>query len=181
MNDFQRAVQFVLWHETVFAKGSYGDFSKAVTELVPGDNGGATKFGIDQASHPDVDVAKLTLDQATDIYRDSYWVPSRAAELPWPLNLAHFDAAVNCGINRANKILQNTVNVDADGIFGPQTALAVYGAWKQDGTVAVSLHACDLRKTFYKNLCDEQPSKMKFLKGWLNRVSDLELVIQKPI
>src|SRR6478735_11274468 len=40
----------------------------AAYENVPGDPGGPTKYGIDQRSHPDVNIRALTKEQAKAIY-----------------------------------------------------------------------------------------------------------------
>lgn len=45
--------------------------------LVRNDKGGLTKFGISQASHPTLDIASLTVEQAIPIYSGEYWAPSK--------------------------------------------------------------------------------------------------------
>jgi hypothetical protein len=65
---FNLAIAFILPHEEEFARGYWGDERFVVVENVPGDDGGLTKYGIDEESHPDVDIANLTRDQAIAIY-----------------------------------------------------------------------------------------------------------------
>jgi lysozyme family protein len=48
----------------VFKDGHDGDFAFAIAERDPDDPGGLTKFGIDQRSHPTVDINALRLEQA---------------------------------------------------------------------------------------------------------------------
>ena len=115
----------------------------------PDDSGGATKFGIDQRSHPDVDIKNLTEDQATDIYW-SEWVKDGCDHLPSPLDWIYFDACVNCGNYRASKFL------DASGRDPKKFQ--------------------QLRIAFYYRLADQNPRLNKFLKGWINRVNDLSSV-----
>jgi hypothetical protein len=67
-------------------------------ELHPGDQGGATKYGISSAAHPEVDIANLTLDQAKQIYFDEYVKPNNL-DLMVNKNLAErlFDMSVLSG------------------------------------------------------------------------------------
>ena len=79
------------------------------------DAGGLTVFGHDKASWPDLlvrvpaavrallsrSVADLTWDQAILAYRAGYWDFVRANDLPAPLALMLFDAAVNQGLGWA--------------------------------------------------------------------------------
>jgi lysozyme family protein len=84
-----------------------------------------TKFGIAASAHPGLDIASLTLDQARNIYRASYWEPLQGDKLPPPLALLAFDAAVNCGGSRAVQWLQMAADVTVDGLLGPETMAAI--------------------------------------------------------
>lgn len=85
------------------------------------DPGGETKYGISKRQYPDVDIKGLTIEQATAIYERDYWRPVKGDELPWPLCLYVFDAAVNQGVATAVGLLQKTLNLKRDGILGPVT------------------------------------------------------------
>jgi lysozyme family protein len=61
----------------------------------PRDPGGLTKWGICQRSYPDLDIRALTESDAREIYRRDYWDACKCDELPWPLSLYVFDAAIN--------------------------------------------------------------------------------------
>lgn len=84
-----------------------------------------TKFGISAASYPAIDIAGLTIEDAQSIYRRDYWGKIRADQLPPPLALLVFDAAVNNGVGRAARWLQAAVGVAADGVIGEGTLAAV--------------------------------------------------------
>lgn len=177
MNDFDKALKFVLEHETVYAKGHHGDMNFAVSENVSGDAGGLTKFGIDQRSHPDIDIENLTVDEASEIYREEYWEGNRCEEMPWPVNAVHFDNCVNMGSRQAVKLLQRTVGAHDDGLYGPATKAALMAACRVRGNEVVGLQICSQKKDFYEKLVDQKPHLEKFKNGWLNRVSDLKEAI----
>lgn len=89
------------------------------------DPGGLTKFGIAAASHPGVDIATLTRDQAIAIYRSDYWDTNCCGEMPWLVAMAVFDCAVNQGAGAAANILQQAVGVPVDGRIGDRTLVAL--------------------------------------------------------
>jgi len=160
---FQRALAFVLEWETVFdRKGN------PVAENDPDDPGGLTKFGIDQRSHPNLDIRKLTMQDAAGVYHRDYWLPVRAHELPVPIGEVVFDIAVNNGKGRAVTWLQEILGVKVDGFIGPVTLVA---AQKSD-PAAVAGKLLARRATFYRSIARGQ--KVKFLKGWLNRNDALQ-------
>ncbi len=169
MNEnFLRAVHFVLMHESVFAPGHDGDLAHVVTEDVPGDSGGLTKYGIDQASHPHVDIRGLTLDAAIAIYRGGEWAKCRCEDLPEGFDVVVFDIAVNNGVGTAVRILQRAVGVDVDGFIGPKTiAAAISGGRDALKRMLIA------RQSHYYDIVTWHPGDAKFLKGWLNRNNDL--------
>jgi len=139
----------------------------SVFENDPDDPGGATKFGIDQRSHPNVDIRNLTIDGAKAIYLASYWNKIRADEMPPKVGEIMMDIAVNNGSGRAVKWLQEIVGVDADGALGPLT-IAAANASDGDKTAQRLL---DRRTEFYHSIAKGKMAK--FLTGWLNRNNDL--------
>lgn len=177
MSDFEKALKFVLEHECVFAKHHYGDMAFVVSENEENDPGGLTKFGIDKASHPDVDIENLTLEQASDIYRKEYWDKFRCNEMSWPLNAVHFDNCVNMGARQAVKLLQRAVGAHDDGAWGPITKASTLAACKVRGAETVALNVIEAKRKFYKDLAEQKPQLARFKDGWLNRTSDLEKAI----
>jgi lysozyme family protein len=105
--EFKRAV------EVIFAVEGY---DKVIT-----DEGGLTKWGVSARGNPDLDIRALTREQAAQIYHDRYWKPVRGDDLPWPLSLYVFDAAVNHGTEPAAQMLQRAIGVAVDGRLGPKT------------------------------------------------------------
>jgi len=115
----------------------------------PDDPGGATKFGIDQRSHPHVDIKNLTADQAAGTYWTEYCnlhCNEYAPQFDW----VYFNCCVNCGVGRATKIKSRS-GVDASKFL-------------------------DIQEEFYRALAESRPSSKKYLKGWLARTEDLREV-----
>jgi lysozyme family protein len=175
-DNFTASLGFVFRHECVFERGHDNDLNFVITEDVPGDSGGRTKWGIDQASHPDVDIAGLTLDQATEIYRLGEWAHCRCDDLPRGVDSVVFDCAVNMGMQRAGLLLQRALRAQAgvklavDGEIGQGTvdAASTVPPW------ALVARMLDARRDVYGDIVMHHPGDGKFLRGWLNRVDDLE-------
>ena len=117
----------------------------------PSDPGGATRFGIDQRSHPNVDIRHLTEQEAMDIYWNEYWIKCGCDHMDWPMSFIWFNCCVNCGVGRAQKILK---------ISGKDPRKFL-----------------DEQEDFYRRLVQDRPSSQKFLKGWLNRTQDLRKTV----
>lgn len=121
---FQSALAFVLDVE-----GGYSNDRR--------DPGGSTSRGITQAklnevraAHPEAaDFPKLVSDltdaQVAWIYRTEYWDRLSADLLPDGIALAAFNCAVNAGVSRAARFLQQALRVSVDGVIGAQTIAAV--------------------------------------------------------
>jgi len=108
---FEQAVAMVLKHE-----GGYSNDTR--------DPGGETRFGISKRAYPDVDILRLTEDEAKAIYRRDYWNTLRPDEIPAPLAICVFDAAVNMGRDKAIRLLQRACGVAQDGVMGGNTIAA---------------------------------------------------------
>ena len=96
----------------------------------PRDPGGATMGGVIQSEYniylksqglPQTSVRNITEAQGQDIYFHSYWLPHCPSLLPG-MNLCIYDSCVNMGPTEATKILQVTLGLTNDGVWGPQTA-----------------------------------------------------------
>jgi lysozyme family protein len=90
----------------------------------PHDPGGLTNFGIDQRDHPDIDIRHLTRDAAIEIYRTQYWVKSKSDQITSSISIQYADAAINMGIHEAAILLQEALDINADGDVGPVTIAA---------------------------------------------------------
>src|ERR1700730_9450077 len=113
---FERVVNFVLHWEVVRDRQGH-----VIAEEDPDVAGGQTKYGIDKAAHPDVDIRNLTEEGAKEIYYRDYYLASGADRFPDGIAEIVFDISVNNGKGRAIKILQEAVGATADGVLGPET------------------------------------------------------------
>lgn len=99
----------------------------------PSDPGGATKYGITIGNlaswrkHQVTkdDVKALELEEAKAIYKTRYWDAIFGDQLEDGLDIAVFDCAVNQGVGRSVRLLQDVVGVKQDGVFGPITMEAL--------------------------------------------------------
>jgi lysozyme family protein len=134
-NNFPKAISFVLAWE-----GGYSDDKN--------DPGGETKFGIPKRNHPDLDIKNLTVNQATQIYRDEYWFKCGCDDLPWPMDLIVFDTSVNLGVSRALVLIQESAD------------------WRDYLLNRIGLYSRIVR-----------PGTERYFKGWVNRVIDLKKTV----
>lgn len=145
----------------------------------PHDPGGPTNKGItlavfaayrgvaiDAANRSALVAALRAIPDTTvrEIYLRRYWLPARCADLPPPLALMHFDAAVNHGVGAAARMLQEALAVEIDGEIGPLTRAA---AAATPSTRALSAYA-EIRRRRYRALVHF----WRFGRGWLRRVDE---------
>lgn len=159
-SNFDRSLSAVLKHE-----GGYVDH--------PADPGGATNMGITfatlrawrGASITKADVQNLTRAEAAKIYKAKYWDKIKGDDLPFGVDFALFDYAVNSGPGRAVMTLQDIVGVAPDGGVGPITLSAI-AEWD---SVKLVEKLCAQRLAFLKKLS----TWPVFGKGWSRRVSEV--------
>ena len=133
------------------------------------DPGGATRYGVTEAVARQAGyqgrMQDLPLDVASKIYRDLYWSPVRADELPSAIQYPMFDAAVNSGVRQSILWLQRAVGVKDDGVLGPQTLQAV----KNQNSEVLMRRLLAQRLKFMSGLSN-WPA---FGRGWARRIADL--------
>lgn len=147
-NAFNAIIELIFSHE-----GGYINHPK--------DPGGETKYGISKRAYPNEDIRNLTKERAKEIYLRDYWNKIRGDILKPQIAAVVMDIAVNCGVDRAIKMLQRVAGVRDDGKFGPATERALenlsFG------------HVCEgltfQRLEFYRSL----PTYETFGKGWERR------------
>jgi len=150
----------------------------------PNDKGGETNKGIIQREYDMYRKEKklncqsvkfISKEEVEDIYFNKYWIQARCDQLLIKVAVVHFDTAVNTGVKQAAKFLQRSAKVNDDGIIGKITLESVN---KIDQNLIVSSYL-EQRRAFYNLLVEKNSTQAVFLKGWLNRVVDLQNVINK--
>jgi len=135
------------------------DFEGGLT-IDKNDRGGLTNWGIDQKSHPDVDIRNLTKEQAKAIYWNEYWLRSKASLIPKSIRFLYFDTFINGG---GIKVLQRAAGVKIDGSLGLMTITAASRVTPQTFTAA--------RRTYYSLIIKNDKTQEKFRDGWNNRAT----------
>lgn len=132
----------------------------------PKDPGGETKYGISKRAFPKEDILNLTEQRAKELYKKFYWDFCKCEELPYPLDIFLFDAAVNHGVIGAVRILQEALELKPDGILGEITISTI----KKNGQDA-ALKFLAQRALFYTELDNFK----RYGKGWFNRLFKIAL------
>ncbi len=151
----------------------------------PDDPGGATNKGVTQRVYdgwrirqglPKRDVRQLQDTEMQAIYEAGYWLPPRCDLLQRQLDLVQFDTAVNMGVGRAVRFLQQSLSCRVDGDFGSNTKKAA-DACDLGATITAY---CTAREAYYERLIVKNPKLAKFRKGWMNRLNALRKEIGLP-
>jgi lysozyme family protein len=140
----------------------------------PKDPGGMTNLGVTKAAwegyvSKTVDEAfmrSLTPDVVKPFYKAMYWDKIKGDQLPAGVDYAAYDLAVNSGVGRAAKYLQQIAGVTVDGVLGPKSMGAIRECDPEQMVEAL----CNMRLDFLKRL----PTFDTFGKGWSIRVADVK-------
>lgn len=138
------------------------------------DRGGATKYGITQATlswhlgRPATvdDVKSMSIDTARSIYERRYILNPGFDKVPTGVlhsNLVDF--GVMSGPMLAIVHLQEILGVTADGVIGPETL----GALSAASHTLVNKQLVIRRALMAARLCKKDPNQLRFLGGWLTR------------
>ena len=139
----------------------------------PKDPGGATNWGCTKAvwekyvGHEVTkdDIKALTKEDVKPLYKRNYWDALHGDAIPSGLDYCLFDAAINSGVGRSSKWIQEIVGVPADGAIGNNTVAAI----SQINPVTAINEFCDKRQAFLESL----KTFATFGKGWTQRVKDV--------
>jgi lysozyme family protein len=140
----------------------------------PRDPGGRTNLGVTQRaweaylnrSVTEAEMRALTPDTVKPFYKTMYWDKIKGDQLSNGVDYAAYDLAVNSGVGRAAKYLQEIAGVVADGAIGPKSLEAIKACNPKELVDAL----CDMRLAFLKRL----PTFETFGKGWSRRVAEVK-------
>jgi len=147
----------------------------------PSDPGGETNLGVTRATwelwvgHPvsEKEMRSLTPTMVSPLYKRKYWDACRADELVSGVDYCVFDVAVNSGVGRAVKLLQQSVGATPDGSFGSIT----FGLVKQVDPTTLIERYCARRMEFLESL----KSFPVFGRGWSRRVAEVKEVALRMV
>ena len=155
-------------------------------ENVPGDSGSWTMDGITIAEYKvsgidhnhdgiinQIDLGLMTNEEASKIAKSNYWdqiqgdniISQSVAEMLC-------DYGYNCGIRLAIKKIQGILNLSIDGNFGIHTLGSVNSSNPLQLFNKIKLS----RLAYYQAIVDHNPSQIKFLRGWQNRVNNFKFI-----
>ena len=162
-NNFEKCLEMLLVHEGGFVNH-------------PEDPGGMTNLGVTKkvweewVGHDvaEKEMRNLTPLMVAPLYKRKYWDACRADDLISGLDYCVFDVAVNSGVGRAVKLLQQTVGATPDGGYGSITAALVKEAEKDPIKLIEQFSA--KRQEFLESL----KAFPTFGKGWTRRVAEVK-------
>lgn len=158
MADFETAITYVLASEGGLSNDKH-------------DRGGMTKFGIttlEAKRHGYLDVSKLTLEQAIEIYHNVYWLFEGVKSDRVATKL--LDIYVNLNPRKAIKIIQEASGARVDGIWGPSTIDHINRCNEDELLDSLATLLSD----WYVEIVEADITQLDFLKGWIRRA------IRKP-
>jgi lysozyme family protein len=141
----------------------------------PADPGGATMKGITLSVYREwrrnTHITKEELrvipdEEVYNLYKELYWNKVQGDNLPAGVDYAVFDAAVNMGVGRAAKLIQEAAGVTADGVLGPASLSAIQ---KTEAKELIEKFS-QLKEEFYRSL----GTFPTFGVGWLRRVAEVK-------
>lgn len=134
-----------------------------------------TQCGIEQSTYdhyrkvhdlPIQSVRYMNIHEGWNIYEDYYWFPHCPVMNPG-MDLQLFDTEVNCGSFNAIKILQTSMGVGVDGVWGPATIAAIKAATTDMGLAITSFTLA--RQEYYRGL----KNFPTYGHGWLTRAANI--------
>lgn len=154
---------------------------------IPGDAGGATKFGISLRFVKGIPGAKFDLNgdgvtdardiqlvdynKAAELYKQFFFMGPKIYTLDERVQPMIFDEGVNMGPPHAIECLQHAILVPADGQIGDLTRSSLTGVINSLGFPHVANLIVDQFIRRYESIVAGNPGQAKFLQGWKNRAN----------
>lgn len=140
----------------------------------PKDPGGCTNMGVTKNAWElylgkrvtEDDMKALTVEMIKPFYKKMYWDKIKGDQLPSGVDIAAFDFAVNSGVSKSSRVMQEIAGVTQDGVIGPRSLEAILAVPPEEMIDAITM----TRLEFLKRL----PTWDTFGKGWSKRVEQVE-------
>jgi hypothetical protein len=149
----------------------------------PDDPGGRTNKGILQREYNAYlrekygksvhrDVANITDAEVQDIYRHKYWDRVHGDELPGKVADIVFDEAVNQGNGQAIRDIGRALGIrNAPKHWTPEVEARLHQVRNPE---ELARKIVQLRREDYEDIVHRRPKSRKFLRGWNNRLNNIE-------
>lgn len=139
----------------------------------PNDSGGETFWGVtavaweDYCGETELPEDGLSQELAEGVYLH-FWDKMHCDELPMELDLVVFAFGFNAGYHRANKYMQRTLGLNADGIIGPITlgGYAMLCEMETSHLQETQYDFVELAVQYYFSI----PPFKHYGRGWINRL-----------
>src|SRR5260370_3822475 len=157
----------------IFAGQYFDNFDPTKQVKRPEDPGSETKYEISKRSYPKLNVKNLTFQQAAQIYERDFWEKIHGSKIQdQALANKLFDLAVNMGVGRAIRLLQEAsglcgLPLKEDGVLGTKTLTVINIC--NSGALLLEFKA--LASSYYRELAHVHPALQRFLGGWLKRAA----------
>jgi len=170
-NIFQQALKHTLEFEGIFSNDQ-------------DDRGGKTKYGITENVARGYgytgEMMNLPLDLVEQIYKKDYWNKLKLDQISIysvAIALKVFDIAVNCGVHRASRWLQQAVNclshntpLVVDGVIGDDTIVKIKTLRHHLDIITIVKMLNIYQGQHYIDICSKNETQKKFIKGWFRRI-----------
>lgn len=162
--NFDQAFERLIGHEGGFQnspkdRGNWTGGKQGVGQLK------GTKYGVSAMSYPAEDIENLTTERAKAIYFRDFWRKAGCEIVPDALRFDLFDTAVNSGVDRAIRLLQNAAGAFPDGSIGPLTHIAIDAMEPARLLARFNGHRLDF-------LNDNPAQWATFGRGWAQRIAE---------
>lgn len=145
----------------------------------PDDPGGETKYGICKRDNENVDIKKLTIKKASEIYYNEWFLKFEYYRFDYQRVLNKvFSTAINIGQEHCVKILQQSVNKllydkigvieNAGLVVDGQCGVKTFERINCAGEMIIEIFK-GLQWEYYKKLIDENEKLKVFQDGWIKR------------
>jgi lysozyme family protein len=118
------------------------------------------------------DVANITDAEVQDIYRHKYWDRVHGDELPGKVADIVFDEAVNQGNGQAIRDIGRALGIrNAPKHWTPEVEARLHQVRNPE---ELARKIVQLRREDYEDIVHRRPKSRKFLRGWNNRLNNIE-------
>ena len=166
MASFQQAMKRTLIHEGGFQNNPKDHANWSSGKIGEGELIG-TKYGITAISMPGVDIKNITPEIAAQFYQGRYWKDLYSQIDSQVVAEKLFDLGILFWVNTVVKVMQLTLNIKADGLFGPSTLAEMNSS--EEKSLLQGFQSSMMTHCF--KVAEANPVERGFLRGWGYRIN----------